>query len=132
MTNDQQAVLNTVLTMTEAFQSNDIDTVLSTYEPGAAISFEPGTPITDKAAIKAMFAGVAGFDPTYTYAGHEVIVSGDLAVHFAPWTMMGQTPDGQAITQSGLSVAVLRKQPDGTWLMVIDNPHGQRLLDIAD
>ena len=43
--------------------------------------------------------------------------------------MKGKTPDGQGIEQSGLSVAILRKQADGEWLMVIDNPHGQHLLD---
>jgi ketosteroid isomerase-like protein len=42
--------------------------------------------------------------------------------------MTGKSPDGQEIKQSGLSVAVLRRQADGGWKMVIDNPHGGRLL----
>jgi hypothetical protein len=28
----------------------------------------------------------------------------------------------------GLSVAVLRRQPDGSWVMVIDNPYGDAVL----
>jgi ketosteroid isomerase-like protein len=43
--------------------------------------------------------------------------------------MTGTAPDGTPIRQSGLSVAVLRKQADGKWLMVFDNPFGQHLLD---
>jgi ketosteroid isomerase-like protein len=43
--------------------------------------------------------------------------------------MTGKVPDGTDIKQSGLSVVVLRKQADGKWLMVFDNPFGQHLLD---
>ena len=43
--------------------------------------------------------------------------------------MRATAPDGTKIQERGLSVAVLRRQPDGQWLMVIDNPHGQHLLD---
>jgi len=39
--------------------------------------------------------------------------------------MVGTLPDGSKIEQNGLSVATLRKQPDGSWLMIQDNPHGQ-------
>lgn len=75
-----------------------------------------------------MFAGMAAANPEFVYAGHDVIVSGDIAMHIAPWEMTATTPDGQEIAQSGLSVAVLRKQADGGWKMVIDNPHGGQLL----
>lgn len=39
--------------------------------------------------------------------------------------MAGVAPDGSPVTGSGLSVAVLRRQTDGRWLMVIDNPFGE-------
>lgn len=58
-----------------------------------------------------------------------MLVAGDVAVHFAPWTMTGTDPRGNPLIQKGLSVAVLRRHADGRWLMVIDNPHGQRLLE---
>jgi ketosteroid isomerase-like protein len=35
---------------------------------------------------------------------------------------------GNPIEQAGLSLAVFRRQADGKWLMVIDNPHGSVLL----
>jgi ketosteroid isomerase-like protein len=68
-------------------------------------------------------------NPHFTFSdGHDVVVNGDLALHITPWNMTATAPDGQQISQSGLSVAVLRKQLDGAWKMVIDNPHGGRLL----
>lgn len=128
MTQDQQDVLNAVQTMTRSFQTNDIPGVMASYESKATVLFEPGMPISDAAQLEQMFTGMAAVNPHFDYAGHEVIVNGDIAVHIAPWAMTGQTPDGQELAQSGLSVAVLRRQPDGGWKMVIDNPHGGRLL----
>jgi ketosteroid isomerase-like protein len=128
MTQDQTQVLVAVETMTAAFMAKDIETVMQAYEPGAVVAFEPGQPIGDAEALAAMFTGMSGVNPQFTYAGHEVMVSGDTALHIAPWSMVGTGPDGTEIKQSGLSVAVLRRQPDGSWRMVIDNPHGSRLM----
>jgi ketosteroid isomerase-like protein len=76
-----------------------------------------------------MFTGMAALQPEFSYpAGHEVIVNGDFAIHIAPWDMIARTAEGAPITQSGLSVAVLHRQPERDWKMVIDNPHSARLL----
>ena len=132
MTQDEQNVLATVETMTAALQNKDIAAVMAIYEPSATVAFEPGSPISDNAVLEQMFTGMAAINPVFDYAGHDVIVNGDLAVHIAPWHMTAVTPDGQEINQSGLSVAVLRRQSDGDWKIVIDNPHGGRLLPQQD
>ncbi|MGB8813991.1 MAG: hypothetical protein WCC57_12490 [Paracoccaceae bacterium] len=75
-----------------------------------------------------MFQDFFAVDPTFTYSGHVVIVSGKTALHIAPWVMTGTAPNGQAISQTGLSVAVLRQQANGRWLTMIDNPDGQHLM----
>ncbi len=128
MSQDQQDVLNAIQTMTSNFQANDIAGVMASFETEATVVFEPGSLVSDAAQLEQMFAGMAAVNPVFEYAGHEVIVNGDIAVHIAPWSMTGKTPDGQELVQSGLSIAVLRRQPDGSWKMVIDNPHGGRLL----
>lgn len=130
MTQDQENALATIAAMTTAFQTNDIAGVMASYENEATVVFEPDAPISDAAQLEQMFSGMASVNPVFEYSnGHEVIVNGDIAMHIAPWSMTGQTPDGQAIAQSGLSVAILRRQRDGSWKMVIDNPHGGRLLE---
>lgn len=129
MTVEQQKVLRTIEKMTIAFQNKDIDNVMSCYEPSAVVVFEPGSPVSDNKVLREMFKGMSMANPVFTYSGHEVFISGDIATHIAPWVMTATAPNGTEIKQNGLSVAVLRKQVNGEWLMVIDNPHGQFLMN---
>lgn len=126
MNQEESKVLETIEAMTSAFQEKDIKGVLTAYEDGAAVMFEPGTKISDPAALREMFEGAFQLNPKFSYPkGHEVYISNNIALHIAPWVMEGKAPDGANIKQSGLSIAVLRKQEDGRWLLVLDNPHGQ-------
>ena len=128
MTKDQTAIHDAVEQMTQAFMAGQIDRVMQSYEPGAKVMFEPQSPVSDTDQLRTMFTAMSAANPQFTYSGHEVYVSGDTGMHIAPWTMTATGPDGSEITQSGLSVAVFRRQSDGGWKMVLDNPHGQFLL----
>jgi ketosteroid isomerase-like protein len=126
---DQTAkILSTIEAMTNAFHKGDIDGIMRTYEPGAVVVGEPGAPISGTPALRAMFAGFVAAKAHFTFLGHEVIQAEDIALHLTPWRMAGVAPDGTALEASGLSVAVLRRQPDSTWLMTIDNLFGDALL----
>jgi ketosteroid isomerase-like protein len=124
-------VISTIETMTAAFHRGDVDGILRTYEPAAVVVGEPGAPLHGEGPLREMFGGFIAAQAHFTFAGHEVIATDDIALHLAPWTMSGVAPDGSPITGSGLSVAVLRRQADGRWLMVIDNPFGDDLLQHA-
>jgi len=129
MTEEQKNVLNAIEKMTKAFENKDIDGVMACYEPKAVVVFEPETPISDTKILREMFTGMSMINPKFTYSGHEVFITGNIATHIAPWEMTAKAPDGTEIKQSGLSVAILRKQEDGNWLMILDNPHGSFLMD---
>lgn len=127
---DQKAkIVATIDAMTDAFHRGDIDGILRAYEPGAVVVGEPGAPVSGAPALRVMFAGFIAAKAHFTFMGHEVIQADDLAVHLSPWRMAGVAADGTPVAASGLSVAVLRRQPDGGWLMVIDQPYGDTLLN---
>ena len=126
---EQQAVLNTISKMVDAFEKKDIDGVLAAYEPNAIVMFEPQKPVTGHDALRQAFSAFVTFNPQYTFGEHEVYIAGNIATHITPWKMKGEAPDGTVIQQKGLSVAILRKQANGNWLMIQDNPHGQFVLN---
>lgn len=122
-------ILTTINDMTTAFNRADIEGVMRTYESGAVVVGQPGVPVSGAQALRTLFAGFIAAKAQFTFAGHEVIEAGDIALHLMPWRMAGRAPDGTAIEAAGLSVAVLRRQRDGGWLMVIDHPFGDAILN---
>ncbi len=118
----------TVDAMTAAFAAGDVDGILATYEPGAVVVGEPGVPTRGTPALRTLFEHFVAINPQFTFLAHEVVEAGDIALHFNVWRMTGTAPDGSPVEDGGLSVAVLRRQADGRWLMVIDDPYGDRLL----
>jgi ketosteroid isomerase-like protein len=59
---------------------------------------------------------------------YQAILAGDIALSIATWTLKGTGPDGKPIQMEGTTTDVLRRQADGRWLFVIDNPWGQGIL----
>lgn len=122
---NSKAVIAVVMAMSEAMRAGNLDSVLKYYEPSASLVAQPGVTVTG-AKFKEAMQGFVSMKPKFNMPKHEVIESGDTALHIAPWTMEGIDPStGQQVKQDGLSVAVLRRQKDGRWLIVIDNPFGE-------
>lgn len=126
---EQKKVFNVIKDMTIAFENKEFDKVLKAYEPNAIVMFQPQIPVTGMENLKQGFVQFSAVNPKFSYSGHEVFISGNIATHVSPWHMTGNLPDGTKIEQEGLSVAILRKQADGNWLMIQDNPHGAFLLN---
>ena len=126
---DVAAVLAHVGRMTGALHDGDLDAVMAAYADDAAVVFTPADePVRDASAARSAFEEITSIGARFGYRAHEVVVVGDLALHLAPWSMSGTAPAGTTLEDSGLSVAVLRRQPDASWRLVIDHPHGEHLL----
>jgi ketosteroid isomerase-like protein len=54
----------------------------------------------------------------------RVLQSSDFVLVTMEWSFSGTGPDGNPVSLSSKSADVLRKQDDGTWRFVIDNPWG--------
>lgn len=121
-------IQSTIDAMVAAFTAHDIDGIIATYEPSAVVVGQPGVPVGGTPALRELFAQFIAINPKFTFTAHDIVQAGDIALHFNVWKMTGKAPDGTSVDQGGLSVVVLRKQSDGRWLMVIDNPYGDALL----
>lgn len=124
----ERDVIATVESLTLAFQQCDLQAVLDHYDTDAMVAFQPGAMARGHEAIAEGFRMAFEIKPRFTYSGHEVLTSGDVALHIAPWTMVATAPDGQAIEENGLSVAVLKRAASGAWKLLVDHPHGEQLM----
>jgi uncharacterized protein (TIGR02246 family) len=112
-----------------AVAARDMEAILATYDAHATLVGQPGMPpAVGTLALREAFKQFLAINPRITILSQDVVQSSDVALHTYTWKMSGKTPDGHPIEQGGFSIIVLRKQADGKWLMVIDNPFGDVLL----
>jgi uncharacterized protein (TIGR02246 family) len=101
----------------DAFNRGDVEALVALYEPAAVLITRAGNAVGHEAIREAYQRTVAG-GGRMELETRAVIESGEgLAVLHASWTYhRGGT------ATPGLSTEVVRRQPDGTWLFLIDEP----------
>ncbi len=112
------------LQLIAAINAGDVDMAVGYYEPGAALVSERGTTVFGTEAIREVFSRFMTIRPKVSIEVPLVIESGDTALVHSKWTSVGTGADGNRVDFAGQATEVMRRQADGTWLFVIDNPYG--------
>lgn len=108
----------------EALNSGNLDALVALYEPQATLSPEPGQVVTGTKAIRESLSAFLAMKPTIALKAKTLATSGDIALTSAEWELSGTGPDDKPVKMTGQSAEVSRRQPDGSWLFVIDSPWG--------
>ena len=108
----------------EAFSAHDLEALMALYEPEATLIPQPGQVVTGTEAIREALSGFLALKPKYELEFKKAFQAGDIALLFSEWTLSATDPDGNAIEMAGQAADVARRQPNGTWLFVIDDPYG--------
>jgi uncharacterized protein (TIGR02246 family) len=104
-----------------AFNVGDIEALISLYEPDAILMVD-GKQLTGRENIRAAFHSILSVGVRMSLTTRSIIESRTgLALLHGEWVVQRTTTDPQ-LTTKGLSAEVVRQQPDGTWLFIIDNP----------
>jgi ketosteroid isomerase-like protein len=104
--------------------SGDLDSLLPLYENGAAFVPEPGTLAHGASGIGESLNGFIALNGTLDLQVTRVLEVDDLALVIGVWSFEGTGPDGEPVQLAANNADVLRRQSDGTWRFVIDNPWG--------
>jgi ketosteroid isomerase-like protein len=102
----------------------DLEIALSLFETGAAFVVKPGVVVTGTLAIRETLAGFMALKPSLTIEAHQIVEAGDVVQYCARWNIQGTDPAGNAVQMSGRSSSILRRQSNGRWLFLLDNPWG--------
>jgi uncharacterized protein (TIGR02246 family) len=101
----------------------DVDGALELYEPDAAFVAEPERAVRGADQIREALSRFAALHPKLTGEILDVREAGDVALVLNRWSLTGEGPDGP-VEMSGTSADVLRRQEDGSWRVLIDDPWG--------
>jgi ketosteroid isomerase-like protein len=111
----------------ETITSGDRDAALSLYEPDATFAMPKGFgegSVTGHDALREVLNGFLAMSPELKVTAEKTLLSGDTALVIGHWTLKGRDADGNDIDAGGRYADVVHRQPDGSWLFVIDNPNG--------
>ena len=114
----------TVKHFSELLGEGQLDALLELYEEGATFVPEPGRAVSGRDSIRAELEQLIAIDPRMSGTVEKVLEAGDTALVTYRWRMEVSAPDGTPIHQQGLSADVLRRRPDGSWGVIIDDPYG--------
>ncbi len=111
---------------TQFLLAGDLDGMVGLYEADAVAVMvpQPGPIVRGHAAIREGLSELLAFGPQFELHILKTLEIEDIAILYARWNFTGTDPDGNAVRMTGLTSDVVRRQPDGSWLIAIDNPVG--------
>ena len=108
----------------DGINTGNFEALLSLYEPEAAFAQQPGSLAHGLAGVRESLAAFIAMKGTLDLKVTRVLEAGGLAFVAGVWSFTGTGSDGKPVTLTGRNGDVLRRQADGSWRFVIDNPWG--------
>lgn len=106
----------------DAFNAGDLEGLVSLYETEAVLVAEPGRTTVGVDAIRKSLGGFLATNGTLEITTKSLEQAGGLALETYQWKLDATDAQGNPLTMGGPGAVVHRRQPDGRWLAVIDNP----------
>ena len=100
-----------------AFNRGDVDALVALYQDDARMVRDDGTTAESLDDIREVWAGFVALGGRIAMTTRSAVAAGELALLSNAWTFTG---DGMEL--SSVTAEVARRQADGTWRYVIDNP----------
>ena len=108
----------------DGINTGNLDALMTLYEPEAGFAAQPGDLKPGLSGIRESLGGFIALKGKLDLKVTRVLESGGLALVVGVWSFAGTGPDGKPVKLAGNNADVLRRQADGSWRFVIDNPWG--------
>jgi ketosteroid isomerase-like protein len=110
----------------EEFNKRNISFLMTLYEKDVCFASKSEQVVKDPESIRRTLQSFIDMGTKLEARVKRVLQANDLALLITEWTINGTEPDGKPINLTGRGTVVLRRQSDGVWLIVIENPWGNR------
>jgi uncharacterized protein (TIGR02246 family) len=116
-----EEVLSSVI---EGISTGNLDALMTLYEADACFATQPGQLAKSPESVRQSLRNFIDLKGKLDLKVKRVIQASDLALVTTEWSFSGTGPDNNPVNIASKSADVLRRQADGAWKFVIDNPWG--------
>ena len=107
-------------TLAAAFNTGNVDTVLSMYDFNGIIVPEPGKAVSGREQFEEAIRAILSIKGKMEIKTVYCLQTGNLAVGRSEWSIT----DGDEVKVSAKGIEVMIQQNDGTWKILIDHAFG--------
>jgi ketosteroid isomerase-like protein len=108
----------------DGINTGNLDALMPLYESEAGFAAQPGSLNQGLSAVRDGLAGFIAMKGKLDLKVTRILEASDLALVITNWSFTGTGPGGDPVKLAAKSADVLRRQADGSWRFVIDNPWG--------
>ncbi|MGH8971574.1 MAG: YybH family protein [Acidimicrobiia bacterium] len=112
-----------LLELVRNINRGNLEGTVACYEPDAVFVLpkDQGDEARGHDAIREAISHFLAMNPTLTTNITQTVESGGVALMLGEWTLEGTSPEGP-VSMGGKFRDIVRRQADGTWLYLVDNP----------
>jgi uncharacterized protein (TIGR02246 family) len=107
--------------LTTAYNAGDLESMLALYDPKAVFVIKPGRVTDGPAELRTALRRLIELRGHLTIHPHAFVRSDDVVLVLGEYTLSGRRRDGTPLELESRFADVLRRQPDGRWLIAVDN-----------
>lgn len=107
-------------TLASAFNTGNVNIVLSMYDVTGIIVPEPGKPVSGKEKFEEAINGILSIPGTMEIKTVYCLQTGNIAVGRSEWSI---TNNGE-VKVSAKGIEVMKQQEDGSWKIIVDHAFG--------
>jgi uncharacterized protein (TIGR02246 family) len=109
----------------QQLNAGDLDGVMALYAPDARFVPRSGDTIEGRDGIRPVVDELIRAKTRFRSRVRKVIVVGDVAVLYTDFEGTRLDASGQTVEVRSAAMEVLRRRPDGTWVLIVGDPNAR-------
>ena len=109
----------------QPLNAGDLEAVMALYEPEARFVAKSGETLIGRDRIRKVVGGLIEAQARLSSRVVKAVTVGDIAQLYTDFEGTMNDDSGKRVTIRQKAIEILRRQPDGTWKLIVGDPNGR-------